>query len=222
MMAACLALFLRDLRLGFRERSDAALMLGFFGIATMLFPFAIGPDPELLRRLAPGLAWVLVLLAHMMALERLYQRDFADGTLEQILLSPAPPALLALAGIAAHWLLSGAPLVVLAPLAGLLLGLEPEAVGALLIGLLLGTPALSLIGAVGAALTLGARNRGLLAALVVLPLWCPVMIFALGAVAAAPEGASPRPHYLYLGALLLSAAALAPPAVAAALRHAIR
>jgi heme exporter protein B len=211
----------RDLLLAWRRRSDALGTLFFFLIAVSLFPLGTGAEPALLRSMAPGVLWVAALLAAMLSLDRLFAQDQVDGTLEQLLLAPQPLVLVVLAKVAAHWLVSGLPLVLLAPLLALWFGLPGDAVLALMAGLLLGTPVLSLLGAVGAALTLGLRGGGVLVALLVLPLQAPVLIFGAGAVAAPLVGLSPQPHLTLLGGLLALTLALAPWATAAALRIAL-
>lgn len=211
---------LRDLRLALRQRGDAALAVLFFVLAAMLFPFGVGPEPNLLARIAPGVVWVTALLAVLLSLERLFLGDYEDGSLELLVLSPLPLSLVVLAKVTAHWLTTGLPLLVAAPLIALVYAMPAEAYGVLLAAMALGTPTLSLLGAVGAALTLGARRGGVLMPLVMLPLYVPVLIFGVSAVDAVLAGLSPRPHLLLLGALLLAAAALTPGTAAAALRQA--
>ena len=219
--AALLALLQRDLRIALRRRADTGSALVFFVIVVSLFPLGVGPQLELLRRMGPGVVWVAALLASMLALGRLFADDHADGTLEQLLLSPTPLALLVLAKTAAHWLASGLLLVLISPLLALQFDLGAEAAGVLCLSLLLGTPLLSLIGAIGAALTVGLRGAGVLLSLLVLPLAAPVLIFGAGAVEAAQAGLSTAPHFSLLGAMLLVALVLAPLAAAAALRIAV-
>jgi heme exporter protein B len=204
--------------LAFRRRSDVATTLFFFLIVSSLFPLGIGPEPAVLSSIAPGVLWVAALLAGMLSLTRLFAADFADGSLEQMLLAPQPLALLVLAKIFAHWLICGLPVVLLAPIIGLQYALPNDALLVLVFALLLGTPALSLIGAIGAALTLGVRGSGLLVALLVLPLYIPVLIFGAGAVAASQHGMSSQAHLSLLAACSLLALVLAPMATAAALR----
>jgi heme exporter protein B len=211
----------RDLLTALRRRSDVATTLVFFAIVASLFPLGIGPDTKLLRELAPGALWVAALLAGLLALNRLFAADYADGTLEQLVLAPQPLALLVLAKVTAHWLTSGLPLVALTPLLALQFDLAPDALCVLLVSLLVGTPVLSLIGAVGAALTLGLRGGGALLALLVLPLYVPVLIFGAGAVEASSAGLGAAPHLSLMGALLLTALVFAPWAAAAALRIAV-
>jgi len=216
-----LALLQRDLRIALRRRADSGSALVFFVIVVSLFPLGVGPQFELLRRMGPGVVWVAALLASMLALGRLFADDHADGTLEQMLLSPTPLALLVLAKTAAHWLASGLLLVLVSPLLALQFDLGGEAAGVLCLSLLLGTPLLSLLGAIGAALTVGLRGAGVLLSLLVLPLAAPVLIFGAGAVEATQAGLSATAHFSLLGAMLLVALVLAPLAAAAALRIAV-
>ncbi len=208
----------RDLTLAMRRRSDVMTTLFFFVIVVSLFPLGIGPELNTLRQIAPGVFWVAALLASMLALEKLFAADFEDGTLEQMLLTPQPVFILVLAKVFAHWLVTGVPLVLLSPLLGLQYDLAAETLGVLLLSLLLGTPALSLIGAIGAALTLGLRGGGVLVSLLVLPLYIPVLIFGAGAVEANVSGLGETGHLLMLGAILLLALVAAPLATSAALR----
>ena len=218
-MATALMLVLRrDLTLAVRRMSDVLTTLFFFVIVVSLFPLGIGPELTTLREIAPGVIWVAALLASMLALERLFSGDYRDGSLEQLLLVPQPLSLLVLGKVLAHWLVSGAPLVLMAPLLGMQLGLSWDALQVLLLTLLLGTPVMSLIGAVGAALTLGLRGRGVLLALLVLPLYIPVLIFGAGAVEASASGLGAGAHMSLLGAMLVLAICFAPWATAAALR----
>ncbi|MEQ1487832.1 MAG: heme exporter protein CcmB [Methylotenera sp.] len=217
-MNAWLTVLKRDLLLAFRRRSDVATTLFFFLIVSSLFPLGIGPEPAVLSSIAPGVLWVAALLAGMISLTRLFAADFADGSLEQMLLAPQSLALLVTAKTLAHWLVCGLPVVLLAPLIGLQYALPNDALLVLVFSLLLGTPALSLIGAIGAALTLGVRGSGLLVALLVLPLYIPVLIFGAGAVAASQHGMSAQAHLSLLAACSLLALVLAPLATAAALR----
>ncbi|HQO16547.1 MAG TPA: heme exporter protein CcmB [Methylotenera sp.] len=215
---AWLTVLTRDLLQAYRRRSDIATTFFFFVIVSSLFPLGVGSDSAILSMIAPGVLWVAALLAGMISLSRLFATDFADGALEQMLLSPQPLALLVSAKILAHWLVCGLPVVLLAPIIGLQYALPNEAISTLVLSLLLGTPALSLIGAIGAALTLGARGSGLLVALLVLPLYIPVLIFGSLAVAASQHGMSPQAHLSLLAAISLLALVLAPLATAAALR----
>lgn len=211
----------RDLRLALRQGGDAAMVVGFFVLATILFPFGVGPEPQLLARIATGIVWVTALLAALLSLERLFQADWEDGSLEALALMPLPLEAQVLAKCLAHWLVTGLPLAAAAPLLALLLQLDAAGYPVLLASLLLGTPTLSLIGAVGAALSLGARRGGVLLSLLVLPLYIPVLIFGVGATEASIGGFGVGPHLLLLGALLAGALPLAPLAAAAALRQAL-
>jgi heme exporter protein B len=208
----------RDLLLALRRRADVANSLLFFVIVVSLFPFGVGPEVSLLRAIAPGVLWVAALLASMLALGRMFAADYADGTLEQMLLAPVPLTIVVLGKVVAHWLLTGLPLVALSPVLALQFGVPSDAIGVLVASLALGTPVLSLIGAIGAALTLGVRGAGVLTALLVLPLYIPVLILGAGAVDAAAAGLDASAHLMLLGALLLFAAAGALWPVAAALR----
>lgn len=218
MFDAFLTIVRRDLVLAMRRRSDVFSTLFFFVIVVSLFPLGIGPEMNTLRLIAPGVMWVAALLASMLALERLFAADYDDGTLEQILLAPQPLYVLVLGKVTAHWLVTGVPLVLIAPLLGLQYDLSVEALQVLVFSLLLGTPALSLIGAIGAALTLGLRGGGVLVSLLVLPLCIPVLIFGAGAVEANVSGLGEQGHLSLLGAILVLSALFAPLATAAALR----
>jgi heme exporter protein B len=220
-MSAFISLVRRDLRLALRQGGDAAMVVGFFVLAVILFPFGVGPEPQLLARIAAGTIWVTGLLAALLSLERLFQADWEDGSLEALALMPLPLEAQVLAKCLAHWLVTGLPLTLTAPLLALLLHLDAAGYPVLVLGMALGTPSLSLIGAVGAALSLGARRGGVLLSLLVLPLYIPVLIFGVAAVEAAIGGFEPRPHLLLLGALLAGALPLAPLAAAAALRQAL-
>lgn len=213
-----LAVYLRDLRLAMRRRVETLMPVAFFIVTASLFPLGVGPEPQILRQLAPGLAWVCALLAAMLSVSQLYASDFADGSLEQMLLTGHSAVVIAAAKSAAHWTLSGLPLIAAAPLLGLLFDMHGDALGTLVVSLLLGTPVLSLLGSVGAALTLGLRSAGVLLLLLVLPLTIPALIFGTGAVAAVDAGLSPGGHFSILGALLILTALTAPLATAAALR----
>jgi heme exporter protein B len=211
----------RDLLLALRRRSDVLTTFFFFIIVVSLFPLGVGPEPNTLRIIAPGVVWVAALLASMLALARLFAGDYADGTLEQLVLAPQPLLLLVLGKILAHWLVTGVPLVLIAPLLGLQFDLPAAALGVMTLSLLLGTPVLSMIGAVGAALTLGVRGAGGLLALLVLPLYIPVLIFGAGAVSASAAGMDVSGHLSVLGAMCLIALVFAPWAAAAAIRIAL-
>jgi len=218
MRALFLAVLLRDLRLAARRRIDALLPLVFFIVAVSLFPLGVGPETQTLRHIAPGVVWVCALLATMLSVQHLYAADQADGSLEQMLLAPQSAVIIAAAKSVAHWLINGLPLIVVAPLVGILFDLSGVALLSLVIGLVLGTPALSLLGGLGAALTLGLRSGGMLLILIVLPLAMPALIFGAGAVVAVESGLSAAGHYSLLGALLVATALGAPLATAAALR----
>lgn len=218
MFSAFRTLMGRDLLLAMRRRSDLFTTLFFFVIVVSLFPLGIGPEMNTLRLIAPGVFWVAALLASMLALERLFAVDYEDGALEQMLLAPQPLFVLVLAKVTAHWLVTGLPLVLMAPLLGLQYDLSSQALGVMVLSLLLGTPALSLIGAIGAALTLGLRGGGVLVSLLVLPLYIPVLIFGSGAVEATASGLGGQGHVSMLGAILVLSLLLAPLAASAALR----
>ncbi len=221
MVKALVCVIRRDLLLAFRRRSDIITTLFFFIIVISLFPLGVGPEPDLLRIMAPGILWVSALLASMLALGRLFALDHGDGTLEQMLLSSEPISVLVIGKVIAHWLVSGFPLVLLAPLLALQFDLPGDAIRVLFISLLLGTPILSLIGAIGAALTLGLRGGGALLSLLVLPLYVPILIFGAGAVGAEASGLGASAHLLLLGGGLAASAALTPWATAAALHIAM-
>jgi len=208
----------RDVLLAMRRRADVATTLFFFVIVASLFPLGVGPEPKLLRAMAPGILWVAALLASMLSLGRLFDADYADGSLEQLMLAPEPLALVVIGKVMAHWLISGLPLVLIAPVIALQFDLPVGSIGTLLAALLLGTPLLSLIGAIGAALTVGVRGGGVLVSLLVLPLYVPVLVFGAGAVDASTTGMDASGHLSILGALLLLGMVLAPWATAAALR----
>ncbi|MTI08509.1 heme exporter protein CcmB [Curvivirga aplysinae] len=221
MFKAFLSLLKRDLVMGFRQSTDLYMILVFFVIAAALFPLGVGPDPAVLGRIASGVVWVLALLSILLSLDRIFAHDYEDGSLEVMLLGPQPFIILALAKTLAHWLSATLPLVILAPVIAIMLNMDMSGIPALMYGLLLGTPTLSLIGAVGAALALGARRAGLLMALLVLPLFIPVLIFGVTVIDAALNSFSIRPHLLILAALLAAAIPLAPWAAAAAVRQAV-
>jgi heme exporter protein B len=211
----------RDLRLAFRRKSEWLGVVFFFVLVAALFPLAIGPEPATLRLIGPGVLWVAALLASMLSLGRLFDADHQDGSLEQMALSAAPLSWLVCAKLGAHWLMSGLPLVLLSPLLGLQFALESEALAMLALTLLIGTPVLTLLGAIGAALTLGVRGSGMLQSLLLLPLYVPVLVFGTGAVDAQVRGLGAEAHVSVLLALLLAAAAFSPWACAAALRLAL-
>lgn len=216
-----IAVLRRDLMLAWRGRADVLVTLAFFVIVVCLFPFGVGAETNQLRAIAPGVLWVAALLSTLLSLHRLFAQDHADGTLEQLLLSPEPTALWVVAKVAAHWIVTGLPLVLAAPGLALLFDVEQDALGVLVLSLALGSPILALLGAVGAALTLGLRGGGVLLALLVLPLFVPVLIFGAGAVDSHLAGTGAAAHLLLLGGGLLGALALAPFACAAALRIAM-
>ncbi len=209
---------MRELHLVQRRPVDALLPVAFFIVCASLFPLGVGPEPQTLRAMAPGIAWVGALLATMLSVQHLYAADLADGSLDQLLLAPQSALVVALAKSAAHWLTHGLPLIATSPLVGLMFGLSWAALGALMISLALGTPILSLLGGLGAALTLGLRGGGMLLILIVLPLTVPALIFGAGAVAAVEAGVGPSGHFSLLGALLIGTLLGAPWATAAALR----
>jgi heme exporter protein B len=211
----------RDLLLAGRRRSEVLTALLFFVVVVSLFPIGVGPERALLRRIGPGVLWVAALLATLLGLPRLFAADHADGTLEQMALSPQPFALQVVGKLAAHWLLCGLPLVVLAPVLGLQFGLGADALLVLTLSLLIGTPLLSLIGAIGAALTLGVRGGGVLLSLLVLPLFIPALVFGAGSVDAQAAGLGVQGHLSVLGAMLALAAFFAPWATTASLRIAM-
>lgn len=214
-------LLARDLRLALRRPADSVTAVAFFVIATALFPFGVGAEPEVLARIAPGIIWVTALLATLLSVERLFLSDFEDGSLDQLALSPL--GLLTAVGIKAlaHWLAVGLPLLIASPLLALLLGMNGSGYGVMLLSLLLGTPTLVLIGTMAAALTVGARRGGALLALLALPLEVPVLIFGAGAIEAALAGLPAGPHLQILAGLLLGALAITPVAAATALKQAL-
>jgi heme exporter protein B len=211
----------RDLRLALRRRGDVLNTLAFFVMVASLFPLGVGAEPKLLTAIAPGILWVAALLAAMLSFSRLFDADFADGTLEQMVLAPEPLFVIVLAKVLAHWITTGLLLSLLAPLLALQYGLGAGLIAVLCGSLVLGTPLLSLLGAVAAALTLGLRGAGVLSALLLLPLFVPVLIFGAGAVSAADSGLGAQPHLLLLAGGLLLALPLAPWAASAALRLAV-
>jgi heme exporter protein B len=212
----------RDLSLVLRRRQDIVTAVTFLVIVVTLFPLAVSPEQTLLRVIAPGVVWVAALLATLLTLDRLFGDDYRDGSLEQLLLLPAPLTLVVLAKLAAHWLATGLPLVLVSPMLGLQLGLAAPEIGILFITLLLGTPVLSMVGAIGSALTLGVRGGGALVVVLMVPLYVPVLILGAGAVAAVAGGTGAQAHLSLLGALLALALPLAPWATAAALRISVQ
>ena len=216
--AVMLAVLRREVSLALRQKGEVLTPLVFFVVIASLFPLGVGPESALLLRMAPGVLWVSALLAAMLSLQRLFATDYADGSLEQMLLSATPLPLLAAAKALSHFLLSGLPLVLMAPILGLQFGLDGRALGILMLSLLLGTPTLSLIGGIGAALTLGVRGAGVLLSLLVLPLYIPVLIFGAGAVEADAAGLGAGGHLSLLAALLVLSLFFAPFATTAALK----
>jgi heme exporter protein B len=208
----------RDLILAMRRRADVLTTLVFFVMVVSLFPLGVGPELAMLQKMAPGVLWVAALLSSMLSLGRLFLADYLDGTLEQMMLAPQSLSMLVLGKMAAHWMVSGLPLVLMAPVLGLQFDMSAQALGVLIIGLLLGTPILSMIGAIGAALTLGLRGGGVLLSLLVLPLFIPVLIFGAGAVEAISSGLSIVSHLSLLGAMLVLALVFTPWVTAHALR----
>ena len=215
---ALCALTARDLRIAYRRRGEAANPVIFFLIVTVLFTISIGPTPAQLQSAAPGLIWVTALLSTLLGLETLFRSDYEDGSLEQMVISPYPLSLLAFAKVAAHWLITGLPLVILSPVIGMMLHLDYATIKTLIISLLLGTPILSLIGAIGAALTVGLKRGGLLIALLILPLYIPVLIFGANAVQAVIYGLSPLAQLYALGSILALFLVATPIAISGALR----
>lgn len=218
---AARTLVYRDLLLAIRRKSDVGTALLFFVIVASLFPLGVGAEPNLLRAIGPGVIWVAALLSSMLSLSRLFADDHADGTLEQMLLGAAPLGVIVAAKAAAHWLVSGLPLVLIAPLLAIQYDLSASLIGVLTLSLLIGTPVLSMIGAIGAALTLGLRGGGVLLSLLVLPLYVPVLVMGAGSVDMAAAGLVPDAQLLLLAAMLIVAAVFSPWAVAAALRISI-
>lgn len=215
---AFLAIVRRDLVLALRRRSEVANPIFFFILVITLFPLGIGAKPNILQAIAPGIIWVSALLATMLSLDSLFRSDFDDGSLEQIILSPQPTSILVLAKVTAHWLVTGLPLLIVAPLLAVFLGMPNQALPVLLITLLLGTPILSLIGAIGVALTIGLRRGGMILSLLVLPLYVPVLIFASNAVEIASSGLAVNAQINILISMLVMAVVLAPWPTAAALK----
>jgi heme exporter protein B len=211
----------RDLRLALRQGSDSLMVVGFFVLTVTLFPFGLGPESNLLERTSAGILWVTALLASMLSLDRLFLADYEDGSLELLTLTPTSLEILVIGKVIAHWLTTAVPVMAAAPVLALLLHLQEEGFATLMASLLLGTPTLSLIGAMGAALVLGARRGGVLLSLLILPLYIPVLIFSVGAVDAAVQGLPVKGHLLILGGVLLAALPLAPLATVAALRQAV-
>jgi heme exporter protein B len=218
MLKAFYYLMLRDMRLALRSRHELANPLIFFVLVVSLFPLAVMPTPERLQEMAPGVIWVAALLSVLLSLDRLFKQDYEDGSLDQLMLSPNPLMILVLAKVAAHWLLTGLPLVIIAPLLGVFMQMPGEGLTVLIYSLLLGTPVLSLVGAIGVSLTVAVNRGGVLLSLIVLPLYIPVLIFGANAIDVASAGMSVRGQLFFLGAVLVLALSLAPLATAVALR----
>ena len=217
-LSAMAGVLQRDLHAGFIKRSELLNPVFFFILVVSLFPLGVGPSPAMLGEIAPGVIWVAALLATLLSMERLFRSDFEEGSLEQMVLSPHPLSLLALAKITAHWLMTGLPLLLVSPLLGVLLHLPNAAILTLMVSLVLGTPSLSLLGAIGVALTVGLRRGGVLLTLLVLPLYVPILIFGTSAIAASSAGLPVSGQLALLGAILALALVLAPFAIAAGLR----
>ena len=215
---AFLDLLRRDLLLAMHRRSELANPLLFFVMVIVLFPLGVGAEPQLLEQMSAGVVWVAALLAALLTLDSIFRSDFEDGTLEQILIGAHPVPMLVLAKVIAHWLVTGLPLLLVAPVLATFLGMNPDAIGALMLSLLLGTPVLSLIGSIGVALTVGLRRGGVILSLLVLPLYVPVLIFGAAAVDAAASGMPVTGQIYIMAAFLVLAVTLAPLAAAAALR----
>ena len=220
-MGAFTGLFRRDLRLALRQSGDTGLVLGFFVLAVVLFPLGVGPELAILQRIGAGIVWVAALLAALLSLDRLFEADHRDGDLDLLALSELPLELAVLAKCAAHWVATGLPLALVSPFLALFVDLEPTPIVVLALSLLIGTPALSLIGSVVAALTLGARRQGVVLSILALPLYVPPLVFGAGAVEASAAGTGERANLLILAALTLGALAFCPWASAAALREAL-
>jgi len=217
-LTAMKATFVRDMKVAFLQRQDLLNPLLFFIMVVTLFPLGVSPEVSFLRAAGAGILWVAALLSVLLSLDHLFRHDFEDGTLEQLVLQPQPLFLLILAKTLAHWVLTGLPLVLLAPVLGVMVHLDGNSIAVLCLTLLIGTPVLSLIGSIGAALTLGLRSAGILLSLLIIPLYIPVLIFGTGSVAAAADGAPIAPYVALMGAFLVLAVTLAPFASAAALR----
>ncbi|CED72008.1 heme exporter protein CcmB [Aliivibrio sp. EL58] len=222
MFASMTTIIRRELLIAFRRKADILNPLWFFIIVITLFPLSIGPEPNLLARIAAGIVWVAALLSALLSLERLFRDDFADGSLEQMMLMPSPLSILVLAKVVAHWLLTGLPLIIISPLLAVLLSLDFNTWLAIVLTLLLGTPTLSFLGAVGVALTVGLQKGGVLLSLLILPLYIPVLIFATSAIDAASLGMAYNGQLAILGALLMGSATLTPFAISSALRVSVQ
>lgn len=222
MMKGLFALLSRELLIAYRRLAEVFNPLWFFVLVITLFPLSVGPDPQILQRIAPGIIWVAALLSALLSLERLFRDDFIDGSLEQLMLTPLPLPLIVVTKIIAHWILTGLPLLLISPLLAVLLSLNVATWSAVALTLLVGTPALSFIGAIGVGLTVGLRKGGVLMSLLVLPLFVPVLIFATSAVDAAAMGMAYSGQLAILTAILVLAVVLAPFAISAALRISVR
>ncbi|WP_135081037.1 heme exporter protein CcmB [Terasakiella sp. SH-1] len=220
-MGRFLSIVRRDLRLALRQGSDSVMVVMFFVLTVVLFPFGIGPEGNILARVASGVIFVAALLASMLSLERLFQTDYEDGSLELLTLSPMPLEIIVLAKVIAHWLTTGLPLMIASPLLAILMNMDGNGFSMLMLALLLGTPALSLIGAIGAALVLGSRRGGVLISLLVLPLFVPILIFGVGLIEAAIGGFAVKSQILILSGILFACLALCPFAAAAAVRQSV-
>jgi len=221
-MTYFMVLIKREFRMAFRQSLDTLMVIAFFILAVVLFPFGVGPESNMLSRIGPGVIWVAALLASMLSLERLFQADYEDGSLELLLLQPMALELTVLAKIIVHWMTTGLALVITSPLLAILMAIRTDNISLLMVTLLIATPALSLIGAIGAALVLGSRRGGVLLSLLILPLYIPLLIFAVGALDAAINGLPVQSHLFILGGLTTATLALAPWAGAGALRMAIK
>ncbi len=220
-MSAVLSLIQRDLRLALRHGSDSLMVVVFFILVVVLIPLGVGPEQNILARISAGVIWVAALLSAMLSMDRLFQQDYEDGSLDLLVLSPTPMEFLVLGKAAAHWLTTGLPLIIVSPLLGLFMNMGTGGYGTLLLALALGTPTLSLIGAIGAALTLGSRRSGVLISLLVLPLFIPTLIFGVSAMDAALLDLPSQAQLLILGGIFLGSVALCPWAAAAAVRQAV-
>ncbi|MBD1556070.1 heme exporter protein CcmB [Vibrio sp. S9_S30] len=218
MIGAMISIIRRELLVAFRRQADILNPLWFFIIVVTLFPLSIGPEPNLLARMSSGVVWVAALLSALLSLERLFRDDFQDGALEQMMLMPVPLPMAVMAKVMAHWMLTGVPLILISPLLAILLSLDFNTWSAVVCTLLVGTPTLSFIGAIGAALTVGLQKGGVLLSLLVLPLYIPILIFATSAIDAAGLGVSYNGQIAILGAMLAGAATLTPFAISASLR----
>ncbi|BCL70680.1 Heme exporter protein B [Vibrio nigripulchritudo MADA3029] len=218
MISAMVAIVRRELLIAFRRQADILNPLWFFIIVVTLFPLSIGPEPNLLARISSGIVWVAALLSALLSLERLFRDDFQDGALEQMMLMPIPLPLAVMAKVIAHWLLTGVPLILISPLLAILLSLDFNTWSAVVLTLLIGTPTLSFVGAIGVALTVGLQKGGVLLSLLVLPLYIPILIFATSAIDAAGLGVAYNGQLAILGAMLAGAATLTPFAISASLR----